>query len=401
MDQIIRVEKLSTFGEISASAEHTYRERPTPNAHPKLTPFNVCGGAKGSKEVQAAIKDRLATVKVSDDSVLCLEYLITASPEFFKVKTVDEIAAYWAKTDEWMIARHGAKNIVASNLQLDESTPHKVYYVVPIVETIAHTVNRRVIASQQDLADGIAKLGKDGKTPEKIIQIAKAASSKLSAKHFNGGPRRLSELQTDFYENVSKSCGLNRGVEGSKAKHQTVKRWYAELEPRIADAERVIDGAAKVKQAQDERDVELILQSAVIVQQAKAKAEKLTSDAERWLKAAEDHIEKKENDLRKQAAKSEKFRLFLNEVSAGLKAVFNTLPDAVIHALPTKFHDQLIKFFKATPIAPLVPVEPAKTVEAPAPSPELAKAATGLATGILGTLSSPKPKPKSGSEKPT
>ena len=381
MDQIIRVEKLSTFGEIAASAEHTYRERPTPNADSKLTPFNVSIGARGSREVQAAIKDRLKTVKVSADSVLCLEYLITASPDFFKVKTATEIAEYWAKTDEWMIARHGEKNIVASDLQLDESTPHKVYYVVPIVETIAHTVNRRVIASQQDLADGVATLGKDGKTPGKIIQIAKAASSKLSAKHFNGGPRKLSELQTDFYENVSKSCGLNRGVEGSKAKHQTVKRWYAELEPRMADAERVIDSAQKIKQAQDDRDLKLVLKSAVIVQSAKEEAEKLTSDAEIWLKEAEDYIEKKEDELRKQAAKSEKFRLFLNEVSDGLKAVFNTLPDAVIHALPAKFHDQLTKFFKVTPIAQL-PLKPAKSVKAPAPLSEPSKASVGLADAL-------------------
>lgn len=394
MDQIIRVEKLSTFGEIATSAEHTFRERPTRNADPKLTPFNVTTGARSSREVQDAIKSRLDTVIVKDDSVLCLEYLVTASPQFFKIKTHEEIAEYWAKTDAWMVERHGAKNVITTNLQLDESTQHKVYYVVPIVETIEHKINKRVRASQKDLEDGIAKLGKDGKTPEKIIQIAKPASSKLSAKHFNGGRRKLSELQTDFYENVSKSCGLNRGVEGSKAKHQTVKRWYAELEPLIADAEHLIEGAEKIKQVQAARDQALILEMAKASKLANDEAEKLMNDAKKWLKSAEEQIERKEEDLRKQAAKSEKFRLFLNEVSAGLKAVFNTLPDAVIHALPAKFHDQLTKFFKATPIAQL---EPAKTVEAPSHSPEPAKAYTGL----LGALSSPKPKPKSGSEKPT
>lgn len=276
MDQIIRVEKLSTFGEISASAEHTYRERNTPNADPKLTPFNVSSGAKGSKEVIEAVKDRLKTVKVSPDSVLCLEYLITASPEFFKTKTQAEIDAYWEKTEEWMITRHGAKNIIASDLQLDEKTPHKVYYVVPIVETIEHTVNRRVRASQKDLEDGIARLGKDGKTPEKIIQIDKAASSKLSAKHFNGGPRKMSELQTDFYENVSQGFGLNRGVEGSTAKHETVKKWYAELEPKMAAAQSLIDQAETVKKQQDEREKEIKKQAASIAKKVIAIDEQKT-----------------------------------------------------------------------------------------------------------------------------
>lgn len=386
MDQIIRVAKLSTFGEIAASAEHTYRERPTPNAHPKLTPFNVCGGAKGSKEVQKAIKERLETVKVKDDSVLCLEYLVTASPEFFKVKTAAEIEAYWEKTDAWMFARHGKKNVIASNLQLDESTPHKVYYVVPIVETIAHTVNKRVIASKKDLDDGIAKLGKDGKTPEKIIQISKSASSKLSAKHYNGGARKLSELQTDFYENVSKSCGLARGVEGSKAKHQSVKRWYGELEPRIADAKHVIDGAEKVKQAQDEREAALILKSAEVIQRAQLEADKLRLEAENWLRSAEEHIEKKEEKLRKQAGQNEKFRLFLNGVADGLKTVFRELPETVFFALPEKLQSQLVEFFKMTPIQPAAALEPAV---APTPLVESEK----VAGGLLSTLSKPLVKP--------
>lgn len=378
MDQIIRVEKLSTFGEIAASAEHTYRERPTPNADPKLTPSNVCTGAVGSKAIREAIKGRLATVRVSDDSVLCLEYLITASPEFFKVKTPEEIAAYWAKTDAWMIARHGAKNIVASNLQLDELTPHKVYYVVPIVETIKHTVNRRVIASQKDLADGLATLGKDGKTPGKIIQIAKPASSKLSAKHFNGGPRKLSELQTDFYENVSKECGLNRGVEGSKAKHQSVKRWYAGLEPIMADAQRVIDDASKVKKAQDKREESLTVRSAQMVQYAKVEAEKLM-DARDLLENAEIHIEKQEAKLIEQAGENEKFRTFLNNVADGLKTVFRQLPESVFLKLPDKVQDQLMRFFDLTPIQPAQPSEP------PLPLPISAKADSGL----LDTLAKP------------
>lgn len=370
MDQIIRVKKLSTFGQIAASAEHTFRERPTRNADPALTPFNVTTGAKSSKEVQNAIKERLSTVTVKSDSVLCLEYLVTASPQFFREKTADEVAKYWAKTDAWMVSRHGKKNIVSSDLQLDESTPHKVYFVVPIVETIAHKVNKRVIASKKDLDDGFAKLGKDGKTPEKIVQIAKPASSKLSAKHFNGGPRKLSELQTDFYENVSKSCGLNRGVEGSKAKHETVKHWYGQLEPRIANAERVIE-------------------TAEVVRQAKVKADKLMSDAQNWLLLAEEHIEKKEEKLKKQAGQNEKFRLFLNGVADGLRAVFNKLPDAVIYALPKPLHDQLVQFFGITPIAapaalsvptntnPLLPVK-------------------NVATGLLSTLLMPEPKSKKG-----
>lgn len=345
MDQIIRVEKLSTFGGISASAEHTYRERPTPNADPKLTPFNVCRGAKGSLEIQEAVKDRLKTVKVSDDSVLCLEYLITASPEFFEVKTQKEIDAYWAKTDAWMIERHGAQNIIASNLQLDEKSPHMVYYVVPIVETIEHKVNRRVRASQKDLEDGIATLGKDGKTPEKIIQIEKPASSKLSAKHFNGGPRKLSELQTDFHENVSKEFGLNRGVEGSKAKHQTVKRWYAELEPKMEAAQSLIDLAETVKKQQDERENQIKKQAATIAKKVIA--------------------------IDEQKSLLDKLQAVLQNQKEAFKEIFDQLPLALM--------EKVMKAFKTG----------SEAVQATIPKPDVKKPLGGGSGGLLDALQTP------------
>ena len=156
----------------------------------------------------------------------------------------------------------------------------------------------------------------------------------------------------------------------------------------MADAERFIDDAGNIKKAQEDREEALIIQSAEVVKRAKVEADKFMCDAQNWLKSAEEHIAKKEEKLKKQAGESEKLRLFLNNVADGLKAVFRALPDAVIFALPTKLHEQLMRFFKITPIEkPLV--EPAQPIEAPAPSPEPKK----VATGLLSTLSRPAPKP--------
>ena len=38
-----------------------------------------------------------------------------------------------------------------------------------------------------------------------------------------GGREKLSKMQTDFATNVGQSVGLVRGLEGSKAEHQTIK----------------------------------------------------------------------------------------------------------------------------------------------------------------------------------
>ena len=77
---ILRTAKLKSFGEIGGSLSHNYRTRPTPNADPTRTADNSHSVSK-SYLVMDGIKQRLPD-KVRSNAVLCLEFLITASPEW-------------------------------------------------------------------------------------------------------------------------------------------------------------------------------------------------------------------------------------------------------------------------------------------------------------------------------
>lgn len=182
---ILRVKKLKSWGGIAASCAHTFREAPTPNADPKRTPQNQAVGAKSSSAVMAALRSLLPS-KRRKDAVLSLEYLVTASPEFFDGG--QRRTAYFSDALKWLKALHGPENVVSASIHLDEQTPHLVAYVVPI------TVDGR-----------------------------------LCAKDFVGGPKRLTKMQTDFHEQVGDKFGLLRGVQGSKARHQEVRKFYAGL----------------------------------------------------------------------------------------------------------------------------------------------------------------------------
>ena len=390
MFQILRTAKLTTMGNISASGKHIFRERNTPNADPARTYLNHGDGARCTADLLVAIKARLKTVEVKDGSVLCIEHLVTASPEWFAQKTEAEREAYFADSLQFFEKKYGKKNIVCSDIQLDEKTPHMSFYVVPIVETAGVGMRKRSVKATAEEREATGK-------STKIIDVPNKPTVRLSAKHYLGGREKLSDLQTEFHEKVSSAHGLERGVKNSKAFHQTLQKWYSQLEPDMQAAMSVIDDAARIKKAQDEREEALILQSAQVIQRAKVEADQLMMNARLWLKDAESHIEKKEEKLKEQAGENETLRLFLNGIAAELKAVFRELPEAVFFKLPDKLQDQLMRFFKITPIQKPT-VEPAKPVEAPAPSPEPAKAATGL-MGLLNTLSKPSPKPKS--EKPT
>ena len=48
---------------------------------------------------------------------------------------------------------------------------------------------------------------------------------KLNCRHYLGGREKMRDLQTSFAQKVE-HLGLERGIEGSKAKHQDIKRFY-------------------------------------------------------------------------------------------------------------------------------------------------------------------------------
>lgn len=218
---IIRTEKLKSFGAVMGSARHTFREIPTPNADRKRTHLNKTEGAQSSLALARAVKARLPE-KRRKDAVICIEYLITASPEWWKKAPVSRQNGYLNAAIDWLKARHGAENVVCLNVQMDETSPHLVAYCVPLT--------------------------KDGR---------------LSARDFLGGPAKMTAMQTEFAKVVGARFGLQRGLQGSKAVHTTASQYNAALqkkpillppkppEPTIADR---ITGKAKVQQQKYEMD---------------------------------------------------------------------------------------------------------------------------------------------------
>lgn len=187
---ILRTAKLTSLGNVGGSAKHNFRERKTQNADPSRTPSNRTSGAQNTREVLAAVKARLETVPtIRKNAVLAVEYFIGASPEWFKEQSQTARELYFDEAEKWLKARHGAENVVAFTRQYDETSPHVCAYVVPI----------------------------DPK-------------GKLNCSHFLDGRTKLSEMQTEFAEKVGQRFNLERGIEGSQAKHQTIKQYYSKIQ---------------------------------------------------------------------------------------------------------------------------------------------------------------------------
>ncbi|WP_197456607.1 MobV family relaxase, partial [Ferrovum myxofaciens] len=182
---IMRTAKITTIGNLAGSASHNFRERETLNADPALTKLNYTSGARSTKQVIDVFNERLSEIKARKNAVICVEYFFGASPEWFKTVSHNQREEYFNSCEKWLREKHGSENVISFTRQYDETSPHVCAYVLPV-------------------ADG-----------------------KLNASKFLDGRKKLTEMQTDFHQKAAKRFGLERGIEGSKAKHQTVKRFYS------------------------------------------------------------------------------------------------------------------------------------------------------------------------------
>jgi len=184
---VLRIAKVKTMGHVAGLGLHVERERETRNADEARRTQNE--RLAGTGDWSADVARRLADAPtIRTNAVLAIEHVMTASPEFFAAGDERRVAAWRDASMAWLRETYGERNVVAAVLHRDELTPHIQALVVPIDD-----------------------------------------HGRLNARGFIGGDRgRLSALQDSYHEAVGR-LGLERGVRGSVAEHQTVKEYYAKI----------------------------------------------------------------------------------------------------------------------------------------------------------------------------
>ena len=184
---IMRAKKLASMGSVAASMQHCFRERETHNADQERTPDNQHLVAKSTDEAMGKLR-ALLPEKRRKDAVLAVEYVMTASPEWFAQATPEQEKAFFQRSLQWLADKYGADRIVTASIHRDEATPHLSAFVVPLTQ-----------------------------------------DKRLSAKEFIGSRDKMRADQTTYAACVV-DLGLERGIEGSKATHQTIQQHYAAVE---------------------------------------------------------------------------------------------------------------------------------------------------------------------------
>ncbi|KAB7693116.1 MobV family relaxase [Plesiomonas shigelloides] len=189
---IMRCKKLVSMGSVASALQHCYRERETPNAASAKTPQNEHRESKSTDEAMGRIRGLLPE-KRRKDAVLAVEYVMSASPEWWQGASKQQQDEFFNRAHNWLAKKYGADRVVTASVHRDETSPHLSAFVVPLTQ--------------------------DGR---------------LSAKDFIGNRTKMRDDQTSFADAVQ-DLGLHRGIEGSKAKHQTIQNYYSNLKKEHRD----------------------------------------------------------------------------------------------------------------------------------------------------------------------
>ncbi|GJQ07823.1 mobilization protein [Capnocytophaga cynodegmi] len=210
---VLHLEK--TNGTDSAMSAHIERTIAPKNADAKRTHLNreLVKFPKGVRNRTEAIQYRLDNAglqrKIGKNQVRAIRILLSGSQEDMKQIEADGKLEEWCNDNlNWLKQTYGDENIVSAVLHLDETTPHIHATLVPIV-----TTERRKKKSEMQVKKQYRKKGSD---------VARLSADDVMAR------TKLKEYQNTYAKAMSKH-GLQRGIEGSVARHISTSQYYREL----------------------------------------------------------------------------------------------------------------------------------------------------------------------------
>ena len=211
---VLHLEKAKgTDSRMSAHIERTVHPK---NADRTRTHLNreLVQFPEGVRNRTQAIAHRIETAgirrKVGTNQVKAIRVLLTGSNKDMKQMEADGQLDEWCNDSlQWLRETYGERNLVSAVLHMDEKTPHIHATIVPIV-----TGERRKAKKEEQ--NGKKKYRK------KSMQDVRLCADDVMARH------KLKHYQ-DTYAQAMGKYGLQRGIDGSLAKHISTMQYYKEL----------------------------------------------------------------------------------------------------------------------------------------------------------------------------
>ena len=151
---IMRFKKTGTGG-IAPAQKHNEREKTKYKSNPGIDAKRIKDDyhiIKPSKPYRAVIKDKLssANCRIRKDSILMVETILTASPEFMNDLPAEEQKKFFQLATQFFEREIGKENIISAIVHMDEKTPHMHLCFVPLTAD-GHLSAKKIIGDRQKL----------------------------------------------------------------------------------------------------------------------------------------------------------------------------------------------------------------------------------------------------------
>lgn len=204
-----------TRGTDSGTSAHIERKVKPSNADEERTHLNrqLVEYPDGIRTRTQAIQHRLETAgltrKVGKNQVRAIRIMLSGSPDDMqRIVREGRLDEWCADNMKYLAATFGKENIVSADLHLDEKSPHIHATLVPIITT------ERKRKKQEEHAT-------------KRYRTKSASRPRLCADDVMSRVK-LKEYQ-DTYAQAMAKYGLQRGIEGSEARHIDTTQYYREV----------------------------------------------------------------------------------------------------------------------------------------------------------------------------
>ena len=234
---VLHMEK--THGSDSGTTAHIERFIIPKNADPTRTHLNrkLIDYPDGVKDRSAAIQRRLEeaglTRKIGSNQVRAIRINVSGTHEDMeRIEREGRLDEWCADNMKYFADLFGKENIVAAHLHRDEETPHIHITLVPIVKGERKRRKREEQAKKRYR-----------KKPTDTIRLcADDIMTRLKLKSYQ-----------DTYAIAMAKYGLQRGIDGSKARHKSTQQYYNETK-KLADSLKaeVVDLQEQKEAAQQE-----------------------------------------------------------------------------------------------------------------------------------------------------
>ena len=234
---VLHMEK--AHGSDSGTTAHIERFIIPKNADPTRTHLNrrLIEYPDGVKDRSAAIQQRLEEVgltrKIGSNQVRAIRINVSGTHEDMKrIEEEGRLDEWCADNLKYFADTFGKENIVAAHLHRDEETPHIHVTLVPIVKG-----ERKRRKREEQTKKRYRK-----KPTDTVRLCADDIMTRLKLKSYQ-----------DTYAVAMAKYGLQRGIDGSKARHKSTQQYYRDIQ-KLADnlKAEVVDLQQQKETAQEE-----------------------------------------------------------------------------------------------------------------------------------------------------